>query len=266
MDAYAGRGNAHSVAGNRLSYLLDLRGPSLSVDTACSSSLVAIHLACQSLLSGESTLALAGGVNLILFPALTVAFSQAHMMASDGRCKTFDARADGYVRGEGCGVVILKRLSAALRDGDHIYALLRGSAVNQDGRTSGITAPNGLAQQAWLAGEEPRIAGVSRFGLGGTNAHLIVEEAPQRQPSHNEIERPLHVLALSTKSASTLKELARRFDNHLATHPDEALADVCFSANAGRSNFAHRLAAASDSPARLREQVAASIAEAQAPV
>src|SRR5437762_878051 len=133
IDAYAGTGNAHSIAANRLSYLLDLHGPSLSVDTACSSSLVAIHLACQSLRSGESTLALAGGVNLVLFPAMTVAFSQARMMAPDGRCKTFDARADGYVRGEGCGVVVLKRFSDAIKDGDSIYALLRGSAVNQDG-------------------------------------------------------------------------------------------------------------------------------------
>src|SRR5437763_7413364 len=148
IDAYAGTGNAHSIAANRLSYLLDLHGPSLSVDTACSSSLVAIHLACQSLRSGESTLALAGGVNLVLFPAMTVAFSQARMMASDGRSKTFDAHADGYVRGEGCGIVVLKCLSTALKVGDHIYALLRGSAVNQDGRTAGITVPNGLAQQA----------------------------------------------------------------------------------------------------------------------
>ncbi len=108
IDAYAGTGNAHSVAANRLSYLLDLRGPSLALDTACSSSLVAMHLACQSLLSGESTLALAGGVNVILFPGVTISFSQARMMAADGRCKTFDARADGYVRGEGCGIVVLK--------------------------------------------------------------------------------------------------------------------------------------------------------------
>src|SRR5205807_412477 len=147
IDAYTGTGNAHSVAANRLSYLLDLVGPSLPVDTACSSSLVAIHLARQSLLSGESTLAIAGGVNLTLFPAVTISFSHARMMAADGRCKPFDAGADGYVRGEGCGIVILKRLSDALRDGDHIYALLRGSAVNQDGRTAGLTVPNGLAQQ-----------------------------------------------------------------------------------------------------------------------
>lgn len=147
IDAYAGTGNAHSIAANRLSYVFDLRGPSMAVDTACSSSLVSVHLACQSLRSGESDLALAGGVNLILTPELTITFSQARMLSPDGRCKTFDANANGYVRGEGCGVVILKRLSDAMRDGDNILALVRGSAVNQDGRSNGLTAPNGLAQQ-----------------------------------------------------------------------------------------------------------------------
>ncbi len=147
IDAYAGTGNAHSIAANRLSYVFDLRGPSMAVDTACSSSLVSVHLACQSLRSGESDVALAGGVNLILTPELTITFSQARMLAPDGHCKTFDANADGYVRGEGCGVVVLKRLSDALRDGDNILALIRGSAVNQDGRSNGLTAPNGLAQQ-----------------------------------------------------------------------------------------------------------------------
>jgi amino acid adenylation domain-containing protein/thioester reductase-like protein len=147
IDAYAGTGNAHSIAANRLSYVFDLRGPSMAIDTACSSSLVAAHLACQSLRSGESDLGLVGGVNLILTPELTITFSQARMLSPDGHCKTFDASADGYVRGEGCGVIVLKRLSDALRDGDNILALIRGSAVNQDGRSNGLTAPNGLAQQ-----------------------------------------------------------------------------------------------------------------------
>jgi len=376
IEAYTGTGNAHSIAANRLSYLFDLRGPSLPVDTACSSSLVAIHLARQSLLHGESTLALAGGVNLILFPGVTISFSQARMMAADGRCKTFDARADGYTRSEGCGIVVLKRLSAALRDGDHIYALLRGSAVNQDGRTAGITVPNGLAQQAvmrqalkgagitadqlsyiethgtgtalgdpievqaiaevigearstdqqcvlgsvkanighpetaagmaglikvllclkhgeipaqihfeklnphislentplvipfrrqpWPAGERPRFAGISSFGFGGTNAHIVLEETPRREPAHNDLERPLHVLALSAKSAPALKELALRFEHHLAAHPTEPLADVCFSANAGRSHFAYHLAATADATGQLRTQLAAFIAGREA--
>lgn len=147
IDAYAGTGNAHSIAANRLSYVFDLRGPSMAVDTACSSSLVATHLAVQSLRNGETDLAVAGGVNLILTPELTITFSQARMLSPDGRCKTFDASANGYVRGEGCGVVVLKRFSDALRDGDNILALIRGSAINQDGRSNGLTAPNGLAQQ-----------------------------------------------------------------------------------------------------------------------
>ncbi len=159
-DAYAGTGSALSIAANRLSYLLDLRGPSMAVDTACSSSLVAVHAACQSLRAGESRAALAGGVNLLLTPKLTEALTRAGMMSADGRCKTFDAAADGYVRAEGCGVVVLKRLSDALRDGDHVVALIRGSAVNQDGRSNGLTAPNGLAQQA-LVREALEQAGVA---------------------------------------------------------------------------------------------------------
>ncbi|BAZ45335.1 beta-ketoacyl synthase [Chondrocystis sp. NIES-4102] len=147
VDAYLGTGNAHSIAANRLSYLLDLKGPSLAIDTACSSSLVAVHLATQSLRIGECDQAIAGGVNLMLSPELTQTFSLAGMMAADGHCKTFDAAADGYVRGEGCGVVILKRLADAQRDGDRILAVIKGSAINQDGRSNGLTAPNGLAQQ-----------------------------------------------------------------------------------------------------------------------
>jgi len=170
LDAYTATGGAHSVAANRLSYLLDLRGPSLSIDTACSSSLVSVHLACQSLRSGESDLALAGGVNLILSPKLTIAFSQAQMMASDGRCKTFDARADGYVRGEGAGIVALKRLSDAVNAGDSVLAVIRGSAVGQDGRSNGLTAPNGLAQQA-VIGEALRKARVSPEQISYVEVH-----------------------------------------------------------------------------------------------
>ncbi len=150
LDVYTGTGSALSVASGRLSYVFGLQGPSLAVDTACSSSLVAVHLASQSLRSGECRLALAGGVNVILSPETTITFSKARMLAADGRCKTFDAAADGYVRGEGCGLVVLKRLSDALADGDRVLAVLRGSAVNQDGRSSTLTAPNGPAQEAML--------------------------------------------------------------------------------------------------------------------
>ncbi|NEO84960.1 MAG: type I polyketide synthase [Spirulina sp. SIO3F2] len=143
-----GTGVASGMTANRLSHVYDFRGPSISVDTACSSSLVAVHTACQSLRTQDSDLAIAGGVNLILAPNWTIALSQAGMMAADGRSKTFDHRADGYVRGEGCGIVVLKRLADAQAAGDPILAVIRGSAINQDGRTKGITAPNGEAQQA----------------------------------------------------------------------------------------------------------------------
>ena len=147
VDAYVASGMSHAILANRLSYLFDLKGPSLAVDTACSSSLVAFHLACQSLRHKECDMALAGGVNLILSPLFMLPVAKWGMLAADGRCKTFDARADGMVRGEGCGVVVLKRLTDARRDGDRILAICRGTAVNQDGRTNALTASNGLAQK-----------------------------------------------------------------------------------------------------------------------
>ncbi|MDA0167608.1 acyltransferase domain-containing protein [Solirubrobacter taibaiensis] len=149
-DAYVGTGGALSVVAGRLAYTLDLRGPALSVDTACSSSLVAVHLACESLRRGECELALAGGVSVLLAPTVTREFARASLLAADGRCKPFDARADGYVRSEGAGLVVLKPLAEALRDDDRIYAVIRGSAVNQDGRSNGLTAPNCAAQEAVL--------------------------------------------------------------------------------------------------------------------
>ena len=353
LDAYTGTGNAHSIAANRISYLLDLRGPSLAVDTACSSSLVSVHLACQSLRNGECNLALAGGVNIILTPDLTITFSQARMMASNGRCKTFDADAEGYVRAEGCGLVVLKPLADALRDGDNILALLRGSATNQDGRSNGLTAPNRLAQEAvirramknanvepgeisyiechgsstplgdpiefealkavlmpgrsqeqpclissvktnighleaaagiaglikavlclqkgeipphlhlkklnpnislagttfsipterqpWPAGMR-RLVGVSSFGFGGTNAHMILEASPALSHKTNDIERSLHLFTLSAQSETALQTLAGRYEEFLTANPEVSVADMCFSINTGRSHFGHRLA------------------------
>ncbi|WP_169736664.1 type I polyketide synthase [Pseudonocardia spinosispora] len=161
VDPHTATGQDTSVLAGRVSYTLGLEGPSLTVNTACSSSLVAIHLACQSLRRGESTLALAGGVSLILSPASTVAMSKFGAMAPDGRCKTFDASADGYVRGEGAGMVVLKPLSRAIADGDPVVCVIRGSALNNDGFSNGLTAPNPHAQQAVLraayrnAGIEP---------------------------------------------------------------------------------------------------------------
>lgn len=148
IDTYTATGCAHSIVANRLSYLLDFKGPSLAVDTACSSSLAALHLACQSLGGRECDLALAGGVNLMLTPEASTTFAKLQFLSPEGRCKTFDARADGFVRGEGCGVVVLRRYADALAHGDPILALIRGSAINQDGATNGLTAPNGPAQQA----------------------------------------------------------------------------------------------------------------------
>ncbi|MGP1371182.1 MAG: beta-ketoacyl synthase N-terminal-like domain-containing protein [Almyronema sp.] len=368
LDAFTATGGACSIVANRLAYVLDLRGPSLSVDTACSSSLVALHLACQSLRRGECEAALAGGVNLMLTPELTIALSQANMMAADGQCKTFDARADGYVRGEGCGIVVLKRLSQAVKDKDHIWALVRGSAVGQDGRSNGLTAPNGRAQQAvihqalkdgsvapeqisyveahgtgtslgdpievealkavlmpqrspeqvcWLgsiktnighlepaagiagfiklvlalhhqkipphlhlqqlnprislaettlsiptqcqpwevANQERRLAGISAFGFGGTNAHMVLEEAPLRVAAEAAIARPLHLLTLSAKSPTALRALAERYRDFVTEMPDEALAHVCFTANTGRSHFAHRLALVANSSQQVSDRL-----------
>lgn len=365
LDLYSGTGSSTSIAAHRVSYFLGLRGPSIAVDTACSSSLVSVHLACQSLRNGECNLALAGGVNLILSPEMTIIFSKARLMAPDGRCKTFDATADGYVRSEGCGIVVLKHYSDAVRDGDNILALLLGTAVNQDGHSNGLTVPNGLAQQAvirealanagvdpyhvsyvethgtgtsvgdpvevqalgavlgrgrsedhsliigsvktnighleqaagiaglikvilslqhdeipphlyfkkinplislqdipatipvertpWPSGEGQRIAGVSGFSFGGANAHVVLEEAPALHPADNDIERPLHLMTLSAQSENALKELARRYETFLETHPDDSLADICFTANVERSDFPYRLAVSADSTQQLRE-------------
>ena len=365
IDAYLGTGNAHSIAANRLSYLLDLKGPSMAVDTACSSSLVAVHLASQSLKTGECDRAIVGGVNLMLSPELTQTFKLAGMMAEDGRCKTFDADADGYVRGEGCGVVILKRLSDARRSGDRIMAVIKGSAIVQDGRSNGLTAPNGLSQQAVIRqalananispdlvsyveshgtgtslgdpievnslkavlGEErtescylgslktnighleaaagiagliktvlcmqhkavpanlhfkrlnplidlsdskitipqqlqswhsdTKYAGVSSFGFGGTNAHVILGNGEKGQVEAEKLlERPLHLFTLSAKSEPALKELVSSYQNYLTTNSEANIADICYTASAGRTHFNYRMAIAVKSVAQLREKLA----------
>lgn len=147
ISPWLATGNMASTASGRLSYFYGFQGPNFPIDTACSSSLVAIHQACESLRNGEANLALAGGVNLILAPDLNIDFSKAGMLASDGHCKTFDVKADGYVRGEGCGIIVLKRLSDAQRDGDTILAVIKASSINQDGASSGLTVPNGDAQE-----------------------------------------------------------------------------------------------------------------------
>ncbi|MCP4655717.1 MAG: type I polyketide synthase, partial [bacterium] len=170
VEAYSGTGNADTMASSRVSYFLDLRGPSLTVDTACSGSLVALKLACESLSSGTSTLAFAGGVNAILRPDANLFFSKAGALAPDGRCKPFDARANGIVRSEGAGIVLLQPLSRALADGRRIDALILGGAINHDGRSNGVMAPNGQAQEELLR-EAYRRAGVTPGQVQYVEAH-----------------------------------------------------------------------------------------------
>ena len=176
IDGYTGLGAASSIAAGRIAYFLGTHGPGIVTDTACSSSLVAVHQAVQGLRSGEIDLAIVGGSNLILSPEMNIGFSRARMLSRDGRCRTFDAAADGYVRAEGCCVIVLKRKSDAERDGDHVLANIHGSAVNQDGRSAGITAPNGPAQEmvmrASLADAQLSPEAVSYIEAHGTGTPL----------------------------------------------------------------------------------------------
>ncbi|MCK6589452.1 MAG: acyltransferase domain-containing protein, partial [Polyangiaceae bacterium] len=354
LDGHAGSGNVDSMASGRLAYWLGVHGPAVSVDTACSSSLVSIHLACQALRAGECRMALAGGVNLQLSPTWGVYMTRVRMASPTGRCRAFDASADGYVRAEGCGMIVLKRLSDAERDGDRILAVIRGSALNQDGRSATLTAPSGVAQEAVLrkalahAGVNPadidyveahgtgtplgdpieiealasvlgegrpaerpvlvgsvksnfghaegaagvagvikavlalslgeippsihfkapnphirwselpvkvvdrrsewpahggrRLAGVSSFGFSGTNAHVILEAASPRRNEAASGARPLSVLALSARKREALAAQAARMAAHIEAHPEQAIEDVCHSANAGRALLDHRAA------------------------
>ncbi len=379
LDGHAGTGGALCIAANRVSYALGLQGPSMAIDTACSSSLVAIHQACRSLAAGECDLALAGGVNLVLCEDLGTIFGRAGMLAPDGRCKTFDDGADGYVRGEGCGVLVLKRLDDALRDGDTVRAVIAGSAVNQDGASNGLTAPNGLAQQrvvqaalqragiegaaidyvethgtgtslgdpvevhalrevldapaatavapCWLGAVKTQIghleaaagvmgvikatlalqhqaipancnftrlnskihldgsrlrpvtaaaaawpahsghvrrAGVSSFGFGGTNAHLVLEEAPAVQPA--QLQAPaatLHVLSAHTPEA--LRDLAGRHAAVLAQADGDAAVLLSQAARGGRAALGERLAVCAANPAEAAKGLHAYAEGAAAP-
>jgi microcystin synthetase protein McyG len=370
IDAYFGTGKAFSAAAGRLSYFLGLTGPSFAVETACSSSLVSVHLACQSLRQRECNLALAGGVNLILSPEASLTFSKARMLADDGHCKTFDAAANGYARGEGCGIIVLKRLSDAITDQDRILAVIRGSAVNQDGPSGGLTVPNGPSQEAviqralatagvepaqvsyveahgtgtflgdpievgalgavfgknhspsnplnigsvktnfghleaaagiaglikvvlqlqhqeiaphlhfqqpnphinwealpitvptqstpWIVPGDRRIAGVSAFSFSGTNAHVVLEESPTSGTSSvTNPEQPFNLLTLSAKTPEVMQKLASRYHLYLIAHPELSLADVCFSANTGRSHFPYRFSLVANSSSQLCDQLAA---------
>ncbi|WP_053926511.1 hybrid non-ribosomal peptide synthetase/type I polyketide synthase [Streptomyces chattanoogensis] len=370
LEAYALTGNASTFAAGRIAYWLGVHGPGLSVDTACSSSLVAVHLAAQALRSRDADLALAGGVNVLLSPEWYTVLGKANMLSPDAHCKTFDASADGYVRSEGCGVVVLKRLSDAKVDGDRILGVIRGSAVNQDGRASGVTVPNATAQRdvvrtalaasglaaedidyveahgtgtalgdpvevhaladvlcpqsratplvvgsvktnlghlepaagiaglikvllslhhdlipshrglsevnpeidldawkiavpvegrPWARGERIRRAGISSFGASGTNAHVIVEEAPE--PVADELLRhdtgPC-VLPLSARTAEGVVELARQYLTRLGakgTVPDAALADLAYTAGVARDHWPVRYAAVASTTATMRAEL-----------
>ncbi|SEU18851.1 type I polyketide synthase [Stigmatella erecta] len=368
FDAHSVTGGMSSVLAGRLSHFLGLHGPSLTVDTACSSSLVALHLACQSLRAGESDVALAAGVNLLLAPESMVMLSRLGALSPDGRCKSFDIRANGFARGEGCGVVVLKRLPDALAAEDRIFAVIRGSAVNHDGRSTGLAAPNAQAQKAvitealgnagvrpeqvgyieahgtgtplgdpievdalkelfasrkdgstcglgsvktnlghleaaagiagiikvalslqqeaipphlhltelnpriqlsgspfsipasvqpWKRAGAPRIAGVSSFGLSGTNAHVVMEEAPVREQRPVSAGRPAHLLTLSAKSSASLRELARRYAALLGAPGGAALGDVARSTHLGRSLLSHRLAVVAEGREEAQEALSA---------
>jgi acyl transferase domain-containing protein len=200
VDAFFGTGNSFCAVPGRLSHLLGVHGPSLAVDTACSSSLVAIHLACQSLRRGESDMAVAGGVNVIVQDTIFRASAASGALAADGRCKTFAASADGYARGEGCGVVVLKPLSAARADGDDILAVILGSAVNQDGPSSGLTVPYGPAQQQLLR-DALADAGVQPDEIGYVEAH----------GTGTRLGDPIELQALGTALAPPPGTVAHRF-------------------------------------------------------
>jgi len=211
LDVYTATGGALNVAAGRIAYTLGLNGPAAAIDTACSSSLVAVHLACQSLRNKECDLVLAGGVNILLSPEPFICFAKWGMMAPDGQCKTFDEKADGFVRAEGCGVIVLKRLSDAQAAGDRVLALIRGTAVNQDGASSGLTVPNGLAQQAVIraamksAGVQPgELDYVEAHGTGTTLGDPIELEAIAAVLGRNRPDgRPLQVGSVKTNIGHT---------------------------------------------------------------
>ncbi|MFH9065060.1 SDR family NAD(P)-dependent oxidoreductase [Streptomyces coeruleorubidus] len=206
IDAYYSTGTALNAAAGRLAFTLGLGGPALAVDTACSSSLVAVHLAVRSLRSGETDAVLAGGVNVLLDPVSSIAVSRAHMLSPDGRCRSFSSDANGFVRAEGCGVLVLKRLSDAQRDGDRVHAVIRGSAVNQDGASSGLTAPSGRAQEDMLraalqdAGTEGRdVSYLEAHGTGTSLGDPVELQAVWRVlGSGRRPDEPLHIGAVKS--------------------------------------------------------------------
>lgn len=377
LQTHSATGMMMTMLANRLSYVFDFRGPSMSVDTACSSSLVATHLAAQSIWNGECSVALAGGSNVMIAPNMTIAESKGGFLSPDGRCKTFDRAANGYARGEGAAVVVLKALDRALADGDPIYALISGTAVTQDGRTNGITVPSQPAQEQamrrayraagiepsqvqyveahgtgtpvgdpiearaigavvadgraagepclvgsvktnlghleaaagvaglikaalalrhgqipphlhleepnpaipfdalrlrvptvledWPADSWPRCAGVNSFGFGGTNAHVVLREAPVTAGTAARAPRErIYLLPLSARSPEALTDLARAYREWLCSPSGQSadLADVAYSASMRRSHHDHRLALTARSVGEAAEKLGDYVADA----
>lgn len=357
IDAYSITGTTFSTATGRIAYLFGFEGPNMAIDTACSSSLVATHLACNSLRNKESDLVLVGGVNLILSPEAHIGFCKLQALSPEGYCKSFDASADGLVRSEGCGVIVLKRLSDAIAADDNILAVIKGSAINQDGKSNGFTAPNGLAQQkviktalenaqltpdqvdyveahgtgtpigdpieieainavygqahsmdtpVWVGSvkanighaepaagmasliksvlvlnygkipaqlhfnqpnpqiewnklaikiptqltdwqtDKKRTLGVSSFGFGGTNSHMIVQEYITELKEDNAIQRPYHLLNLSAKTQAALDELIQRYHTFLS-ETSVTWSQICYTANISRPHFPYRCSLISQS-------------------
>lgn len=211
VDGWLATGNALSIAAGRLSHYFDFNGPCMAVDTACSSSLLAVHLACEALISGKTSLALAGGVGLILGPEVTISLTKAHAMAPDGRCKTFDASANGYVRSEGCGIIVLKRLDDAVAAGDRILGIVRATAMNHDGHSSGVTVPNGAAQTRLLQ-SAVAAAGIAPDAVDYVEAHgtgtplgdpIELQAVGKVYGSGRTADRPLRVGSVKTNIGHT---------------------------------------------------------------
>jgi acyl transferase domain-containing protein len=368
VDGYTSTGTSHAVSVGRVAHVFGLRGPAMAIDTACSSSLVAVHLACAALRAGECDLALVGGVSLALSAETPFALQRARMLADDGRSKTFAAAADGYGRGEGCGVVVLRRLSDAEAAKQRVLSLVRGSAVNHDGHASSLTAPNGSAQvdvirraldaaglaphavdaiechgtgtplgdpievqalrevfadddratrplrlsavksnlghleaaagiagliktvlalqhrklpaslhvdalnpelsadgdwmkvtqelEPWQHRDGARVAGVSSFGFGGTNAHVVLEQAPALSARAEADDGASRILTLSAATNEGLCAIARGVAEHLKQE-DLALSDLCLTANVGRSVHRHRATVSAENVEQLSEGLAA---------